>query len=375
MRRATKVQGKQRWSKPIIPILLVCLLGCGEGERTTEEVVRPVRTLVVYGAGSTRQRTFSGTARAGVESQLSFKVAGLVEQVPVDVGQAVRAGALIARLEPTDYELQVQDTEALLAQARSQARNAQANYERIEALYENNNASRSDLDAALASKESAEAQVVSVEKRLELSQLQLSYTRLTAPFDGSIAAVSVEVNENVQAGQPVAMLTGGEVPEVEVTIPENLISAIREGDSVLVRFDAVPGTDFVARITEVGVTSTGFATTFPVKVRLLRADGRVRPGMAAEVEFTMSTRRARGAILVPPVAVSEDHQGRFVYVVVDSAGVGTVVRRREVTVGELTGEGLEIRDGLLDGDRVVIAGVSRLTQGQRVKLQSGELGE
>jgi len=355
--------------------LLVLLAGCGGKESVSEDILRPVRTQVVYGAGSTRQRTFSGTARAGVESQLSFKVGGLVEQVPVSVGQSVKAGQLIARLEPTDYELQVQDAEALLAQARSQARNAQANYERIEALYENNNASRSDLDAALASKESAEAQVASVDKKLELARLQLSYTRLLAPFEGSIASVSVEVNENVAAGQPVAKLTGGEVPEVEVTIPENLISAIREGDSVRVRFDAVPDADFVAHITEVAVAATDFATTYPVKVRLLRADARVRPGMAAEVEFTLAARRAGGAILVPAVAVAEDHHGRFVYVVADSAGVGMVVRRRDVTVGDLTGEGIEIRRGLQDGERIVTAGVSRLTEGQRVKLLAGEIGE
>jgi len=367
---------RRRWTVASVEVQLLLLAGllagCGRHEAPAEKIVRPVRSQVVYGAGSTRQRTFSGTARAGVESQLSFKVAGLLEEVPVVVGQTVKAGQLIARLEPTDYELQVQDTAALLAQARSQARNAQANYERIEALYENNNASRSDLDAALASKESAEAQVASAEKKLELARLQLSYTRLTAPFEGSVASVDVEVNENVKAGQSVAMLTGGKVPEVEVTIPENLISSIRDGDTVQVRFDAVPDAQFEARITEVGVASTGFATTYPVKVRLVKADARVRPGMAAEVEFRLATRGPRNAILVPAVAVAEDHEGRFVYVVEDSAGVGIVVHRRDVTVGDLTGEGIEIRHGLRDGERIVIAGVSRLTEGQQVKLLPGE---
>jgi len=355
----------------MILLLSELLAGCSGEEAPAEEVIRPVRTQLVFATGGTRQRTFSGTARANVESQLSFKVAGLVEEVGVELGEAVKQGQLIARLDPTDYELQVQDAEALLAQAQSQARNARANYDRMQALYENNNASRSDLDAALATKESADAQVESARKKLELTRLQLRYTQLLAPFDGSIASVDVEINENVSAGKRVVMLTGEGVPEVEVSIPEILISFVHERDPAVVTFDAIPGETFPAHATEVATASAGFATTYPVKLRLDQRNDRVRPGMAAEVTFTFRSQSNRESYLVPAVAVAEDNHGRFVFVIEDG-DEGLVARRRTVEVGELTRDGLEITDGLSDGERVVTAGVSRISDGQRVRVETGE---
>ncbi len=137
-----------------------------------------------------------------------------------------------------------------------------------------------------------------------------------------------------------------------------------------VTFDAVPGRTFDARITEVGVTATRLGTTFPVRVRLTEADPAVRAGMAAEVAFRFAATAGRDLFVVPPVAVGEDRSGRFVFVVEPSdSGLG-VVHRRAVTVGELTGDGLEILSGLSDGDRVVTAGVTRIQDGLRVRLRT-----
>jgi RND family efflux transporter MFP subunit len=280
----------------------------------------------------------------------------------------VRRGQLIAELDPQDYRLQLQEAEAALEQSAAQARNASANYERVRDLYENRTASKSDLDAARAASESAEAAVRSIEKRLELANLQVEYTRLTAPDAGSIAAVNVEVNENVGAGTPVVVLTSGERPEVKVTIPEVMIAQVKTGSEAVVSFDAIPDRNFNATVTEVGVASTAFETTFPVIVRFNEASSEVRPGMAAEVSFRFETTDARERIIVPAVSVAEDQQGRFVFLVEPAdEGLG-VVRRKQVTIGELTSEGLEILEGVQDGDLVVTAGVTRLVDGQKVKL-------
>jgi RND family efflux transporter MFP subunit len=244
----------------------------------------------------------------------------------------------------------------------------------MQALYENNNASRSDLDVALAGKESADAQVSSTQKRLELSQLQLEYTRLTAPFDGSVASLVAERNENVQAGQSIVMLTGVEAVEVEVSIPEILITSIREGSAVTVKFDALPGESLDATVTEVASASAGFATTYPVKVRLNEVTDRVRPGMAAEVTFTFTSTIKTGYFLVPTVAVAEDHLGRFVYIVEEGDGEHWIAHRRDVTVGELTRQGLQLTSGLEDGVRIVTGGVSRITDGQKVKVTGEDSG-
>lgn len=175
------------------------------------------------------------------------------------------------------------------------------------------------------------------------------------------------MNENVNAGQLVALLTSGGDPEVEVAIPEVYIANMAKGDAVRVTFDAMPGQAFDAVVSEVGVAA-GAATTFPVRVRLAGNEAQIRSGMAANVAFTFGSQDAADRIVAPLHAVGEDRQGRFVFVVEPQGeGVG-VVRRRPVRVGELDPEGLEILEGLTPGERLVTAGVKRLEDGREVKF-------
>jgi RND family efflux transporter MFP subunit len=346
-------------------------VGCG-GSAPEPEPIRPVRVEPVFATGGARVRTFTGSAQAGLESRLSFKVPGTIERLAVDVGDRVRSGQLLAELDSRDFELQVEDAEAALRQARARARNAEANLERVRGLYENNNASQTDYDAARAEYDGAAAQVGSLEKRLELARSQLEYTTLRSPLDGSIADVEVEVSENVRAGQTVATLTAGRRIEVEIALPEAFIGRIRGGQEVTVTFDAQPGVTYTAVVTEIGVTSTGLATTYPVTVRLSEETADVRPGMAAEVAIPFEEGDGRPRVLVPPFAVGEDREGRFVYVAQREEGESAVVHRRAVRVGELSGEGIEILDGLEEGELLITAGVSRLRDGMEVRLPSGE---
>ena len=204
---------------------------------------------------------------------------------------------------------------------------------------------------------------------VESARRRLEYTRLKAPVDGAIASVPIDVDENVEQGQQVVRMTSGSSPEVEVAMPGVLISQVREGDAVTVKFDALTDAVFEAVVTEVGVAAIGTATTFPVTVRLAQADPDVRSGMAAEVAFRFEARDSRERIYLPTHAVGEDRQGRYVFVLEGGPenGVGNV-RRVAVEVGALTPDGLELLAGLTEGQRVVTAGVRRLTDGQRVKL-------
>jgi RND family efflux transporter MFP subunit len=360
-------------SNPLWIILLgtILFISCGE-EEPEKEIIRPVRYMQAYSTGGSRVRAFTGVAQAGMESNLSFKVPGTVQKVAVLVGDDVKRGQLIAALDPNDYSLQVQQAEAALAQARAEARNASSNFERVRALYESNNISKSSYDAARAANESAKAAVRSAEKQFEMAQLKLSYTRLTAPVSGAIASCIIEVNENVQAGSPVVMLTSGSQIEVKILIPGILISQVKEGGKVTVTFDAIPKKEFAATILEVGVAATGVGTTFPVTVLLDEKDAEIRSGMAATVACRFESRDERERFILPSHAVVEDREGRFVYVVEpipDEIGYGTI-HRKSVTVGDLTAGGIEIFEGISDGDLVVTAGVSRIIDGQKVKIQN-----
>jgi RND family efflux transporter MFP subunit len=354
----------------IILGITAVVASCGGSQEPPPPPIRPVRYLEVFSSGAGRVRTFSGSAQADVETRLSFRVGGNIRRVLVDRGDRVEEGQLIAELDPTDFELQVQEAEASLVQAEAQARRAAADYDRLRGLYENRNAAKADLDAARAASESARAQIDASVKRLEQSRSQLSYTRLRAPESGSIASVRAEVNENVQSGDEIALLTAGSRPQVIVAVPESLIGDISRGDGVGVTFGALPGRRFEAVVTQVGVAATELTTTFPGAVQLRESTDEVRSGMAADVAFTFGSSDERERFLVPLHAVLEDRDGRFVFVVepISNPPGRGVVHRRVVSVGEITGEGLEIVSGLSDGDRVVTAGVSQIHDGLVVKL-------
>ena len=326
--------------------------------------------MQVFSTGGSRVRSFTGVAQAGVESRLSFKVPGTVKRINVLVGDNVTRGQLIAQLDPSDYELQVQQAEAALTQAQAQERNASSNFERVRTLYESNNIAKSNYDAARAAFESAKAAVQAAEKQHELTMLQRSYTRLNAPTSGAIASVNVEVNENVAAGQPVVMLTSGSKIEVKFSIPELLITQIKEGDKATVSFDALPDKELSATITEVGVTAISAGTTYPVTVQLDTQEDAIRPGMAATVAYRFESKDERERFIIPSHAVAEDQKGRFVFVVEpiqDVTGFG-MVHRKPVTIGELTADGIEIFEGLKDGELVVTAGISRVSDSLKVKM-------
>ncbi len=359
---------------PLLGILLgICIppvffVSCSKQEAEPEEVIRPVRYQQVFLSGGSRSRSFSGVAKSGTESHLSFKVPGTITSLAVKLGDVVRDGQLIARLDPNDYNLQVQQAQATLTAAEAQARNARADLNRIRALYENDNASKNEYDQVRAASESADANVLAANKGLEQARLQLSYTRLKAPLSGSIAAVPVEANENVQAGQTIALLNSGSQLEVQVAVPEVLIADISEGSEVGIQFDALPGKVLSGIVREVGVASLGSSTTFPVIVRVTESHDDILPGMAAEVTFSFERRSGSGLIIVPPVAVAEDRQGRYVYVAEPGDADIGIVKRRDVSVGELTSDGMEIISGLDDGDLVITAGVTRIHPDMQVKL-------
>ena len=135
-------------------------------------------------------------ARARDESSLSFQVSGTIARVTVAVGDWVKAGAPIARLDPEHYDLQAEEAEAALRRAEAAARNEAANLRRTRALYETENASATELDAALAASDSAAAQVDALGRRLELARLRSRRTQLAAPVNGEIAEAMLEAERH-----------------------------------------------------------------------------------------------------------------------------------------------------------------------------------
>jgi len=352
-------------------VLIFLMVACGDDSNKSEDVeppLRPVRYTTVSSIELGTMRTFSGLAKAGQESNLSFRVGGVIQSLSVDVGDQLKQAQIIAEIDPSQYQLEAQQASANLSQSQATLRNAQANFERVKGLYENNNVSRNDLDSARASAESSNAQVRASRKALELARLNVSYTKLKASESCDIASVLKEVNENVAAGETIVSVTCGDGLEVELAIPESMIALITRDMSATVNFSAIPNKSFLAKVTEVGVASTSGAT-YPVTVALTEKPEGFRSGLAAQVAFEFDMNNGEKHLIIPAVAVGEDVSGRYVFVVdtTEETGVG-LVRRQTVTTGELTPTGLEIIEGVNEGDKVVIAGVNIVREGLKVLI-------
>lgn len=348
--------------------LVYSLAGCDVADKApVSQPLRPVKISTVSENGNVRSRTFSGVSQSTQESRMSFKVGGTIVELPVQVGDQLAAGDLIARLNRSSYDLQVQQSQASLSQAQAAQRNADANYQRMKGLYENSNVSRNDLDVARANAESAQAEVRAARKSLEIAQLNRSYTRLTAVGDCTVASVDVEINENVSAGGTVANVSCGTGIEVRLGIPESLIGEFSQGMPADVKFDALPGQQYTGEVTEVGVGSSGSASTFPVVVALKDRDRAVRSSMAAEVSFEFENLQADTHV-IPASAVINDETGTFVFIAVPSKDNEAIIERRSIQIGELTQNGIEVLEGLALGDRVVTAGTSVIRAQQTVLL-------
>ena len=355
----------------------ICLIGltaltaCEQEQVVAEIPLRPVKSITISAAAAERERDFAGTSKSSEEARLSFKVAGSIKSRSVNVGDMITPGTIIAELDATPYELQAQQARANLASSEAAKRNADANYQRLRNLYENNNASRNELDSARANAESNQAQVKANQKALEIAELNVQYTKLIANNDCSIASVSVEVNENVSAGQEIVRANCGSTLEVEIAVPESLIQGIVQNTPAQITFTSIPDQSFTGRVTEVGVAATGGGSTFPVTVKIDNEHPELRSGLAANIRLTTqaATTQNGNLIIIPAHAVVQDSQGRHVFLLEpgDEQGVG-IVRRQDVEIGELTSAGLEIKQGLNDGDELITAGLTVVNDGMKVKI-------
>jgi multidrug efflux system membrane fusion protein len=361
---------KTRSSFSVIQIMLLSLFlyTCNGKKDTATEILRPVRYEKVIMYGGDQTRTFSGVSKAGVETNLSFKVGGTINQLNVKVGDQIRAGRLIAVLDATDYNLQLDQTKAAYTQAEVQMQNGKSTYDRISKLYENGSVSVNDYEQAKAAYESAKAGLSSARKQVQLAEQRVNYTRLRAPIAGRVASINAEINENVMAGVIIITLSSGSDIEVTVGIPESFIAMVKEGGMVDVLFSSIPDLTFKGTISEVSYIVGSSSTTYPVTIKLDSPSEDIRPGMTATVTINLISESEEETILVPTVAVGEEDKENFVYVVRKIRGDTAMVHKRIVTVGELTGDGFEVLDGLEDGEMVVTAGISKLTDSLQVRV-------
>ena len=346
---------------------VMALVACREEPELIEQV-RAIKTVTVADTAGGATRQFSGIVQATDSSSLSFQIGGTVQEIRVDIGDQVTKDQVIATLDKEPFELDVQSAEAELRKAQSDEQHKKAEYERRRSLYERDVASKSELDVALYAYRKATSDVQNARAKLNLVRRDLLYTTLRAPFDGAVAARSVDAFVEVPAGQEIVRLDAKGTLEVAFDIPETIISRVAKGASVSIAFPT-EGQPIQGNITFIG-SAAGTANAFPAKARLIDPPDAIRPGMTADVTLPLASSDTQAtAYLVPITALAPGEEPEQGYVFVYDAASSSVKRKAvRLRPGVGTDALVPIQEGVQAGDVIAVAGVSFLTDGQRVKL-------
>ena len=355
-----------RWL--VVTSLILLIAACGEAPAQSEKTqdARPVKLLTVTENSGAQLREFPGVVEAAKVAQLTFRVAGEITELPVRPGAEVKQGELIARLDPTDYQLAVD-------QAKAQYELAQSQYQRNKVLVSEGVMSEAQFDQI-------ESQRAVAKSNYETAKANLEYTELRAPFDGVIASLAVEAYENIQPKQPIVTLQISNAVDVSIQVPEQLFARVKKQTDYepMIRFDAAPEFQFRAHLKEWDSQAGPATNTYEVVFTLPKPDNlNVLPGMTATVVVDMSQvlRSTITGILVPTKAVftngsDTEQPPSYVWVVGDDM----TVEKRKVVVGTATNDGLTIVSGLEEGETIVVAGAHQLREGQEVREWQRERG-
>jgi RND family efflux transporter MFP subunit len=305
-------------------------------------------------------REFVGSVRARYETDLGFRVAGKIVTRVVNVGDRVRVGDVIARLDPRDLGLQAESAEAELVAATSNLAQAASDLQRYTTLKSKGYAAVADFDRKQAANDEAEGRLVRARRSLDLARNQLAYAELKSDADGVITATLAEPGQVVALGQAVARLAHKGEKEAVVALPETSLDEAQQAKAT-VRLWSDRDRSFQARLRELSPQADPTTRTFAARFTILDTDDSVAFGMTATVKLE----RAREAPVarLPLAAVLNRGTGTTVYVV-DSNGS---LALRPVTIAAFTGDSALITGGVSNGDRIVTLGVQTLEAGLRVR--------
>lgn len=344
-------------------------MACSEEKKQEEIFLRPVKYEEVGYLGGEKVRTFSGTAETDKIINLSFRNTGIITQFDIKLGQKVRKGQQLARLDNVQSRLAYEQSLTQLNSAESQMNTAKLSLNRVRSLYEKGSAALSDFESAKNAYKTAQESYQSAQRGVDIQKEQIQYGYIYAPEDGVISAVFSEVDENAGAGQTVATLNSGTDMEITLGIPESSINGVKEDMIVDVDFTSLLGQKFKAKVTEISPAVDSNTATYPIRVTMVNPNKDIKSGMAANVSFDFGSEASanKKVLVVPANAVGEDSNGRFVFLIKQSDSVATV-EKHPVKIGALNSQGFEITSGLTFGQKIATAGLQTLLDGQKVKL-------
>ncbi|MEI8155525.1 MAG: efflux RND transporter periplasmic adaptor subunit [Burkholderiales bacterium] len=345
----------------------VLLSGCSRPV-PSEEPIRAVKVLTVGVEGMRAGGEFAGEVRARVESRLGFRVGGKIVRRQVELGQRVRAGEILAQLDPQDYQLAVQAAKAQVAAALTNRDLAAADFKRYKELRDQNFISGAELERRDAVLKAAQAQLDQAQAQGSAQGNQAAYTTLVADLSGVVTSVDAEMGQVVAAGTPVVRIAQDGPRDVVFSVPEDKVAQIRMGSGVDVRAWGAQ-TPIHGVVREVAASADPVTRTFGVKVSLPTKDA-LALGATVSVLPQALDRSGVHVIKLPTSALRQDGQSSAVWVL-DTASM--TVKLQPIQVATADGNEVIVAGGLQPGMQVVSAGVHVLSPGQKVTIYKEKL--
>ena len=353
---------KPIFSGALLLAALGILSGCSKPV-PAEEPLRSVKVLIVGAGTQLASAEFAGEVQARVESRLGFRVAGKIIRRAVELGQRVKAGQLLAQLDPQDYQQSETAARAQLAAAETNRDLAAADYKRYQGLREQGFISSAELERRDSSWKAAQAQYEQARAQLSGQGNQSRYTTLLADVSGVVTSVDAEVGQVVAAGTPVLRIAQDGPRDVVFAVPEDKVQALRVGSLAQVQLWATH-TTVQGKVREVAASADPVTRTYAAKLALDAKDD-LPLGSTVSVTAAAFAHADQPVIKLPTSAFLRDGKSSAVWVL-DPAKM--VVQLTPVEIATADGNEVVVSSGLKPGMQVVVAGVHVLQPGQKVSL-------
>ena len=329
-----------------------------------------VRTFQIGSAGAIASRgasqTFTGSLQPRYMASVGFRVAGKISERKVEIGQRIRKGQVLFRLDPEDTELQLHVAEADENSAQSLFVQASAEERRLAQLRSSGSVSQSDYDLAVATRDVAAARVESAKRRLTLAKNQRAYFDLTADSDGLITAISAEAGQVVNIGQPVLQVMQNSELEAVVSLPEGLVPDVRRLCATAT-FWSRPGLELQAELRELSPMADPVSRTFDARFKLLESASDLSIGMTVSIRLSDDT---SNGIAVPLTSISGRNQHPIVWRLRREKGGADSARVEAVSIDvvQYKSDYAIVHGDLKVGDDIVSAGVQRIDENAIVRI-------
>ena len=344
-------------------IAAASLLAACSKPTAPEEPIRAVKVMTVGVQPLLAGLEYAAEVRARVESRLGFRVGGKLIERQVDIGQRVKAGQVLARLDPQDLKLSTDAARAQVAAAQTNRDLAAADFKRFSVLKEQNFISGAELERRETTLKAAQAQLELAQAQLAAQGNQAAYANLISDVSGVVTAVLAERGQVVTAGTPVVQVAQDGARDVVFAVPEDKVAAFKMGSEVVVQVWAAPRT-LSGQVREVAASADPVTRTFTVKVALAARDDLALGSTATVVPTALQHADAR-VIKLPTSALRQSGSTSAVWVL-DTASM--TVNLQSVQIATADGNDVVVAGGLVPGMQVVTAGVHVLAPGQKVTV-------